>query len=78
MLFRILPTWFKSLNPSIKKIQKQIFRKSKIRKKTKTNRGSIKNYFLPVGSGINEQAKHYLYKQLSFIEVVKYVSYHKE
>ena len=32
----MLPTRFKNFNPMIKKIQKQIFRKSKIRNKTKT------------------------------------------
>ena len=32
----MLPIRFKNFNPIIKKIQKQIFRKSKIRNKTKT------------------------------------------
>ena len=47
MLFWMLPIRFKNSNPIIKKIQKRIFRKSKIRNKTKTNLWIIKNYFLP-------------------------------
>ena len=47
MLFWMLPIRFKNFDPIIKKIQKQIFQKSKIRNKTKTNRWIIKNYFLP-------------------------------
>ena len=47
MLFRMLPTELKNSSPIIKKIQKQIFRKSKIRHKTKTEGCIIQNYFLP-------------------------------
>ena len=46
MLFRMLFIRFKNSKPIVKKIKKQIFRKSKIRNKIKTNRWIIKNYFL--------------------------------
>ena len=38
MLFRMPPIRLKDFNPIIKKIQKQILQKQKIRNKTKTNR----------------------------------------
>ena len=47
MLFRMLPIQLKNFNNIIKKIRKQIFRKSKIQNKTKTESVYLQNYFLP-------------------------------
>ena len=45
LLFRMLPTRFKYIDPIIEKKQKSILRKSKIRNKTKTHRPNQKTDF---------------------------------